>query len=268
MYQAIDVHGHFGDPTCFPKKPLEKQFMNLSLSRLEQQYRQQNVTAAFLSPMEALFPAKEAMILDANRYMEELSAQTPWMYQWVVVDPLYPATYGQAEQMLKNPKCVGVKIHPDANGYAIKDYADDIFSFCHANGAILETHSGDINSMPEVLIPFANQYPKVKVIVSHLGCGCDGNLEHQVNAIKGAEHHNIYTDVSSAKSLLNGLVEWAVEQVPLENILFGTDTPLHNIPMMKQRIQCAELSEAQKRKILYENAAHLFAEKLQNPKCR
>jgi predicted TIM-barrel fold metal-dependent hydrolase len=160
--------------------------------------------------------------------------------------------------MLQNPKCVGVKIHPDAHGYALQDHAEEIFAFCDAHGAVLETHSGGLLSMPEVLVPFADRYPRVQVIASHLGCGDDGCIEHQVRAIQMAKHGNIFTDVSSVRSILHGIIEWAVQQVGVEKLLFGTDTPLHHIAMMKQRVEYADLTQPEKQAIFYQNAKNLL----------
>lgn len=260
MYQAIDIHGHFGAPDCFPQRGLEKEFLKLSLEALKAEYERQNVKAACLSPMEAIFPNGEQALLNANSYMAELASTHSWLYQWVVVNPLMPASFLQAEQMLRHPKCVGVKIHPDGNRYPLEDYAGEVFAFCSENHAVLETHSGDALSLPEALVPFADQYKDVKVIAAHLGCGYDGCLEHQVRAIQGAKHGNIYTDVSSVKSILNSVVEWAVQQVTSKKLLFGTDTPLHHIAMMKSRIDFANLDESQKADILYRNAETLFLE--------
>lgn len=258
MYRAIDVHGHFGDPECFPQKGKEKNFLLLSAEQLKRQYESQEIAAACLSPMEALFPYDEATLLRANDAMAELAEREAWVYPWVVVDPLFPKSYQQAEELLSGGKCVGVKIHPDANGYPVREYLDEIFAFCHERGAILESHSGDPMSMPEEFVPFADRYPDVSVIVAHLGYGCDQSLDHQVNAVKSAKNGNIYTDVSSAKSILNHLIEWAVKELPAGHILFGTDTPLHHVPMMKQRIEFADISEEEKSGIFYQNAQNLF----------
>ena len=116
--------------------------------------------------------------------------------------------------------------------------------------------------MPEVLVPFADKYPGVKVIASHLGCGWDGELYHQVRAVKEAKYHNIYTDVSSGRSLVNHLIEWALEEIPTENLMFGTDFPIHHAPMMRARIDGADISEDIKQKILFQNACRLFSEKI------
>lgn len=260
MYQAIDVHGHLGNPSCFPQKGLEKEFYRISLKNLKEIYDASHVTAACLSPMEAIFPANEELLLDANNHLEELSMENDWLYQWVVVDPLFPASYRQAERILKSPKCVGVKIHSDAHGYPIEEFADEIFALCNQFHTVLEAHSGDKMSLPENMVPFADKYPNMKLIASHLGCGYDGCIEHQIRAIQAAKHGNIYTDVSSVRSILNYLIEWAVQQVTSSKLLFGTDTPLHHIPMMKYRVENAGITEREKEAILYQNAYELFRE--------
>lgn len=254
MHKAIDIHGHFGNPERFPQSNLEKEMYRISLESLKKNYVQQGITAACISPMEGIFPDNTDALLDANCYMEELAEEQDWIYQWVIVNPLMPASFHQAEKILKNRKCVGVKIHPDAHGYSIEAYGKEVFAFCNENHTLLLSHSGETLSMPEQFVPFADMYPTVSVIVAHLGCGSDGDIGHQIRAIKQASYGNIYTDVSSARSILNGLIEWAVRNVTAEKLLFGTDTPLHHIPMMKQRMEFAELSKEEKECIFYKNA--------------
>jgi predicted TIM-barrel fold metal-dependent hydrolase len=54
------------------------------------------------------------------------------------------------------------------------------------------------------------------------------------------------------------LIEWAVREAGVEKILFGTDTPLYHCAMQRARIECAELADAQKRRILHDNAFELL----------
>lgn len=258
MGKIIDVHAHFGNPEGFPQSALEKEMYRISLEKLEEIYRSQGIRAACISPMEGIFPKNEDELLEANRSMEALSQTHDWIYQWVIVHPRMPKSFYQAEKMLQNEKCVGVKIHPDAHKYAIEECGEDIFSFCSDRNAVLLSHSGEPMSLPERFVPFADRYPGVKVIAAHLGCGFDGNIAHQVRAVREAAHGNVYTDVSSARSILNGLVEWAAQEISAEKLLFGTDTPLHHIPMMKQRIETAELAEAQKEDVFWKNAGKLL----------
>ena len=49
-----------------------------------------------------------------------------------------------------------------------------------------------------------------------------------------SKHRNIWADTSSSASLFGGIIEYAVQLVGSDRILFGTDTPLYN--------SCAPLS--------------------------
>jgi predicted TIM-barrel fold metal-dependent hydrolase len=96
------------------------------------------------------------------------------------------------------------------------------------------------------------------LIISHLGCGFDGDLTKQVKAIQKSRHGNIFTDTSSAMSMTPGLLEWAVREIGAENIFYGTDSPLYFAPMQRARIDYADIKDDEKCKILRDNAASLF----------
>ncbi len=241
---------------------LERQLCALSMEQLEREYRQAGGRAAMASSMESLFHVDGIGTREGNLRLEQLAAETDWLYQWVVVNPLEPESYYQAERILKNPKCIGVKVHPEAHGYPIKEYGDELFAFCSQHGAIMQIHSGEEQSMPEDMVVFADKYPQAVVIAAHLGCGSDKDPGHQVRAIESCKHGNMYTDVSSVKSILPGILEWAVERIGAEHILFGTDTPLHHIGMMRARVTDSRLTSHEKQMILRENAITLFGLKI------
>ncbi len=255
MYPAIDIHAHFGDPACFPQQGLAKEFLRLPLPEFRSACARSHIAAACASPMEAIFPKNAAELLEANRRMAELSAREALLYQWVVLNPLFPESYAQAEQMLESPKCVGIKLHPDGHGYALEQYGRQLFAFCAGRKALVEIHTGDSCSDPELLVPYANQNPELRIIAAHVGYGGDGAA--QIRAIQRSTQGNLYADISSARSLQNRLLEWAVEEVGAERLLFGTDTPIHHMGMMRARVDFSDLEEAQKKMILFENASRL-----------
>ena len=126
------------------------------------------------------------------------------------------------------------------------------------------THSGCPNSLPEAFVPFANRFPQARVMLAHLGNGAgdNGKVDMQVRAVQAAKHRNLWVDTSSARSILPGLVEWAVKELGAERLLFGSDTPLYHVALQRERIECAEISVEAKRLILRENAVQFFG--LQN----
>src|SRR5690606_33918477 len=99
---------------------------------------------------------------------------------YVVIDPLRRETFTQAERMLQQTECVGVKIHPEEHCYPIREHGRVLFEFAQKHKATILAHSGEENSLPEDFVSFADDFPDVKLILAHLGCGFDGDPSHQV----------------------------------------------------------------------------------------
>jgi predicted TIM-barrel fold metal-dependent hydrolase len=79
-----------------------------------------------------------------------------------------------------------------------------------------------------------------------------------VRGVQASLHGNVFADTSSARSITPNLIEWAVRQIGVDRVLFGTDTPLYTTAMQRARIDHADLPDAQKRAILHENAERLW----------
>ena len=254
--QAIDVHAHFG--RYVGKSELVNNFMSADADVVVQRAHLAMTQLTVVSPLEALMPRLNGDPISGNVNAAQVVAETDGLLQWVVVDPIQPQTYEQAEQMLKQPKCVGIKIHPEEHGYLITEHGRAIFEFAAKHHAIVQSHSGEEKSLPSDFVNLANDFPEVMLIISHLGCGWDGDMTHQVRAIQASKHGNMFTDTSSAKSITSNLLEWAVSKIGAERILYGTDSPLYFAPMQRARIDHANISDQNKRLILHDNAAQLL----------
>ena len=255
--QAIDVHAHYG---AYPvgRSVLIARFMGGDADVIVARARLANTALSIVSPLKALMPRFKADAAAGNEEAASVVPELDELRQWVVVHPLQPRTYDQADQMLLTPKCVGIKIHPEEHGYPIKEHGRAIFEFAAHHEAVVLTHSGEANSMPEDFVPFADDFPQVKLIVAHLGCTCDEEPDHQVRAIQSSRHGNVYVDTSSSNSIKPRLIEWAVAEVGPQRLLYGTDTPLYWAPMQRVRIDTAEIGDDAKRMILRENAMQLL----------
>jgi uncharacterized protein len=257
---AIDVHGHFGEYPATNTSALKAQWMTGDAAIVAARARSANIRYTVVSPLLGLLPRGEADAVAGNIEARRTVEAIDGLLQWVVVNPLQPATFDQAREMLSRPKCVGIKIHPEEHGYRIADQGATLFAFAAELGTVILTHSGEANSRPADYVPFADDFPEVRLILAHLGnCGDAGNTpEIQVRAIQASRRGNIYTDTSSAQSILPGLIEWAVREIGAEKILFGTDTPLYFSPSQRARIDYADLKEEEKRKILWDNAQRIL----------
>jgi hypothetical protein len=256
--KAVDVHGHYGNYIGVQKDPLIDLFMTADAARMARRAAWAGIEWTVVSPLLAIQPRGKADAVAGNDEASNMVPNTAGLRQWVVIDPLRPETYRQAEAMLRKPWCVGIKIHPEEHVYFIRDHGKAIFEFAALHRAVVLTHSGGVHSIPEEFVPFANSFPEVKLILAHLGHMDVGDNTHQVRAIQAGRHRNLYVDTSSAKSILSGLIEWAVREIGPDRILFGTDTPLYFAAMQRMRIEQAEITEGERRKILSENARLLL----------
>ncbi|MDQ8198022.1 amidohydrolase family protein [Pelagicoccus enzymogenes] len=106
------------------------------------------------------------------------------------------------------------------------------------------------HSDPKDTCLLARRFPDVKIIMAHLyGFGLRGVLEAQ-------DLPNLYIDTSSCLPFA-GLIEYAVEKLGPERILYGSDIPIRELGQCIGRVTGSDIDESAKRKILYSNA-HTF----------
>lgn len=104
---------------------------------------------------------------------------------------------------------------------------------------------------PEDAALLAQRFPNVRIIMAHLtGCGVRGVL-----AVKSCD--NLVVDTSGAAPE-EGIVEYAVEQLGADRVLYGSDVPVRDFAVALARITGARLDAATKRKILRDNARTLL----------
>ncbi len=256
---AIDVHAHYGRYVR-GKIAMIDQFASGDAETVVARAKRANTRLTIVSPLLGLLPRNQADAFAGNEEAARIVPQTEGLLQWVIVHPLQPRTYEQAAEMLAEPHCVGIKLHPEEHGYPIREHGAALFSFAAKHNALVLAHSGDPNSWPIDFVEFADAHPNVKLILAHLGNGggASGDPALQVQAIQAARHENLFVDTSSSRSLMPKLIEWAMSEIGAERILYGTDSPLYCASMQRARIDDAEISDDEKRLILCENAEKLL----------
>lgn len=255
---AIDFHSHFGPYNCAPGEYYPAAFETGDIPTLLRTMHQANIAVSINSNSFTMIPRGRGDVLRGNDMLMEALDGLQGVYGWAVVDPRETATFHQAAAMLKHPKVLGIKVHPEEHQYPIRKFGDAIYEFAAAEHAVIITHSGEENSLPEDFCLFANRYPMVQTIISHLGCGYDGSYEHQMRAIEQNLHGNLFTDTSSSKSMMANLIEYAVGRLSSERILFGTDSSYYFSPSQRARIDFAAIGDGDKENILYRNALRIF----------
>ena len=256
--RAIDVHGHFG-PYDRGRKTRVDRLMSGEIGIVSQRAAAADVCLTVVSAIHGLIPYRGDAVRGNEDAVRAAEAHDDIRF-WTIIDPRVAESYEQADRLLAHPRCKGIKIHPHAHEYEIREHGAAIFSFAAARGAVVLTHSGDPGSYPEDFVPFVNRHADVRLILAHLGNSDDGSISRQVDAIKRARNGNLFVDTSSARSMFSGLIEWAVGEIGFDRIPFGTDTPLYWVGAQKARIETAAISDDAKRAILLLNAAALLGE--------
>lgn len=106
-------------------------------------------------------------------------------------------------------------------------------------------------SSPNEIANLARRHPHTKIIMAHLaGVRWRGILDVK-------EYPNVYIDTSGGLTEA-GLVEYAVQELGAQRILFGSDWPLRDFTVQKARVTNAAILANEKSLILGDNAAQLL----------
>lgn len=164
---------------------------------------------------------------------------------------------------LKESGFRGIKLHPDYQGF----YVDEkrMFPFYEAaQSAAMPVlfHAGidrglpsEIHAPPERIRNVHVRFPKLKIIAAHMGG--EGNYEETEEFLLGKD---IYFDTSFVlrKMPLN-ILERFIKRHPVEQILFGSDSPWSDQTRELNYLQELKfLSADAKEKILGKNASELL----------
>ncbi len=260
QFPAIDIHGHTGvwagidDPLtahCQGAPPEE-------VSRRAEACRIALTVVSELGAFDAA-PDQLADVAAGNALAVAAAEQYDNLRFWAVVNPKRPGWQDQTDKLLSHPRCTGVKLHPRFHHWPVEQCAEEVFAYLHERHVLTLTHTGHAGNEPERFIPYANRFPNVRLILAHLGNDdVDDTLDRQINAVQAGTAGNVWADTSSFRSVTSNLIEYAVETLGHDRILFGTDTPIYWAAMQKARIAYAEIPDGAKRKILHDNAAGLL----------
>jgi len=186
------------------------------------------------------------------------------------VHPKYVADAGAEVDRLAKIGIRGLKIHPSHQVYSPNAYRDGwsplaaVYERASANGLPVMIHTGtsifpgarNLHAQPMLADDVSIDYPHLVVILAHGG----RPLWMNEAFFLVRRHKNMYMDISGIPP--QKLLEYfpRLEEIA-DKVLFGTDWPGPGVPDVRGNIDkfmAVPLSDAARRKILYDNAAKLF----------
>ena len=157
----------------------------------------------------------------------------------------------------------GVKFHPDYQGFFLfEEKMKPVFKICEALELPVIIHMGYDpvsplvrHAMPYHLIAINEAFPKLKIIGAHL-CGMYA-WDEVLHYLCGRK--NIWFDTSYLAGEIDPKqITAVIKKHGAEKILFGSDCPWHTPKMERELIETLPITEAEKERIYWKNAAELL----------
>ena len=201
---------------------------------------------------------KPAQVRSINEFIaQEVAVSGGSMTGLGTMHPLSEDMEGDMQHLL-SLDLRGVKLHPDFQRFALDDVrCMRVYELCEGRLPIL-IHTGDHRydySNPNRMMPILEIYKNLTVIGAHFGGW--SVWEEATERLKGYE--NFLVDCSSSLYALTP--ERARELIMaygVKRVLFGTDYPLWTPETEIERFMQIDLTDEERRDILYNNAANLF----------
>jgi uncharacterized protein len=213
------------------------------------------ISKVYISGLDSQYP-DEAEIMELNNEVHRFMQEQPELIGgFCYVSPRHPTALYTLQKCVEEMGMSGLKLwiatfcdDPSVFQIVEKCISYDIpilvHSFYKSNGNLTDETTG-LNT-----VNLAKRYPEAKIIMAHLG----GNCYHGIKAVK--HHKNIWVDISGSPFRRDD-VDYTVEQLGAERILFGTDMPGSYLVNAGQ-IEEAQLSLEQKDMIYYLNAKRIL----------
>jgi predicted TIM-barrel fold metal-dependent hydrolase len=178
-----------------------------------------------------------------------------------------PDSTAHVEDLFERAGARGVKLHPNAQRIDPADpQIDGVYALCEERGAPIIAHSGiDVQGQGladlESFVPVLERYPRLKLVLAHLG---GGRWEHAEEF--AARYPHAYFDLCE-------IIEWTgseigptrkqlgalIKRVGPERVLMGSDFPWYDLDRTVELVMdLPSLSHEEKIGIVGRNAAQLL----------
>lgn len=214
-----------------------------------------SIERIYVSSLSSYYPDKKE-IEKLNRLTADFVSDHPRQVGgFVHLDPRHDNKIDVMKRGVEEQGMEGVKLwvsvlcdDPRVNEIAEKCIGYDIPMLVHS----FHKSVGQLafESTGEHVRGLALRYPELKIIMAHMG----GNPYHGLRCVSDLE--NVYPDISGTMSG-KGEIEYALECVGADRLLFGTDMPMGGRQCIA-RIEELEADEGVKRKILHDNAVKIL----------
>lgn len=240
----IDAHAHLGKWFNFYYDEGDYISMVRIMDRI-------GMKSAWISALIGIGPDYK---LGNQMVLEAIKAFPERFKGYVVLSPYFSDDMEEELNLRFSQGFIGIKLHPDTHMYPLDGFRY-LYAYNFANKircpVLIHTWGErDVRSLIEI----AKSYPEATFIMGHSGGDIKsmilaGDLVNTVN--------NVYLDLTGS-AMYNGIVEYYVDKIGSEKILFGTDFPFIDPRPAVGWIENSNISEEDRANIFYKNAERIL----------
>lgn len=194
---------------------------------------------------------------DANNHdLEGVEKYPGRLLAYGCLNPNYPAIYdAEFERLFPGGRVIGYKPYPPRQQVPLTDPRHErALQWCEEHEAPVLMHAGPADHAMQL----AEKYPRAKFIIAHAGSSWD-LAEKAAEAARSFA--NIYAEITYT-AILYGFVEFFVNAVGAQQLLFGSDCVMRDIAPQLGWVAWARIPLEDKRRVLGQNMADIL--KLEN----
>ncbi|MBS7637955.1 amidohydrolase [Candidatus Bathyarchaeota archaeon] len=235
-YYIVDAHAHIGQGgqlfgvSIFPDE----------LRRLMRRY---NYSRCIVMSRD------NEMVAKAVRGSRDLLAN-------VWINPREEGCENKLREYLNRENFIGIKLHPLFDAFLpYEPIVHSVAEVAEEFAVPIQFHCGHPPfSLPWTFEPLARNFPKVKMVLVHMG---HGHIVYINGAIEIAERNpNIYLETSGMP--MHTKIKEAMIRVGSDRVLYGDDIPYGHPSWELEKARAAELGEEDFKRLLGENTRKLY----------
>jgi predicted TIM-barrel fold metal-dependent hydrolase len=247
-FRVFDVHTHLG-------RWQRKYYDEATAGELVRRMDEIGIERAATSDLLAIGPDFAAGNRRAGAAARDFAGR---IVGYAVFNPNYGAESAAAlARAFDEHGCGAVKLHcmlhetaTDAPAYR------PAFRFAQERACPVLCHTHGSPS-PEFFMRLLGDHPNLAFIHAHIGGGERAPLEPFLELAHARP--NFFFD-QAMSAMPRGTLAWLAERVPPAQIVYGSDHPVMDFPYQLGRVLYADLPDALKRIILWDNAARIFGQ--------
>jgi predicted TIM-barrel fold metal-dependent hydrolase len=207
---------------------------------------------------KVVFSSSKAITYDmesGNRETSEFIEHDDRFYAYVYLNPSQPeASLEQMKTYLRDPRFVGVKMHPGYSGQQANSQGTIGLLGELPPNKVLLMHTWGSAAVDRVC-QLASALPDLPVIMGHMGGTDPSDWRAGIRGAQGCQ--NVYLEICGSLLHRDRIAE-AVTQVGSERVLYGSDLTLISPAFSLGQVLDSEIGDRDKEQLLRGNAARLL----------